>query len=200
MAILVRKRAFVLGNGRSRIGLDLESLRQHGVIYGCNALYRDFAPDILVATDPGMRDEIEASGYPVDHEFYTRLPQHDFSKKIHINFGFSSGPIAVSLAAESGHKEIYLIGFDLAGHAGKFNNVYSGTQNYKPTGSDATYFGNWVNQIHQIARDYSNKKFFRVGNILHMPAEWERMHNIVPLSTDEFVSLINNVSWQKPNE
>ena len=41
--------AFVLGNGVSRKEIDLESLRKWGKTYGCNALYRDFAPDVLVA-------------------------------------------------------------------------------------------------------------------------------------------------------
>ena len=41
------KRVFCIGNGESRQGFDLEKLRQHGKIYGCNALYRDFMPDVF---------------------------------------------------------------------------------------------------------------------------------------------------------
>ena len=55
------ERAFIIGNGVSRKGFDLEQLRGKGVIYGCNALYRDFMPDVLVATDDKMREEIELS-------------------------------------------------------------------------------------------------------------------------------------------
>ena len=44
-------KAFCIGNGESRKGFDLEQLRPHGKIYGCNALYRDFTPDVLVAVD-----------------------------------------------------------------------------------------------------------------------------------------------------
>jgi hypothetical protein len=90
--------AFVLGNGQSRLGLDLHSLRPCGKIFGCNALYRDFAPDVLIATDPGISKEIENSGYPEYHEFFTRKPQHKNSKiiifitsltlKTQINFNF----------------------------------------------------------------------------------------------------------------
>ena len=50
--------AFVLGNGISRKHIPLEPLRAHGKIYGCNALYRDFAPDHLVAVDTKMIIEI----------------------------------------------------------------------------------------------------------------------------------------------
>jgi hypothetical protein len=45
------KRVFCIGNGESRKGFDLEKLRPHGKIYGCNALYRDFTPDHLSAVD-----------------------------------------------------------------------------------------------------------------------------------------------------
>ena len=39
------KRVFAIGNGESRKSIDLNELRPHGIIYGCNALYRDFQPD-----------------------------------------------------------------------------------------------------------------------------------------------------------
>ena len=45
---------FVLGNGESRYGYNLEQFRQWGKIYGCNALYRDFQPDGLISTDWAM--------------------------------------------------------------------------------------------------------------------------------------------------
>ena len=48
------KRVFCIGNGESRKGFDLEKLRQHGKIYGCNAIYRDFLPDVLTAVDHGI--------------------------------------------------------------------------------------------------------------------------------------------------
>ena len=40
------KRVFCLGNGESRKGVNLDILKQHGKIYGCNALYRDYTPDV----------------------------------------------------------------------------------------------------------------------------------------------------------
>ena len=38
------KIAFVLGNGVSRKSIDPHALKLHGKTYGCNALYRTFAP------------------------------------------------------------------------------------------------------------------------------------------------------------
>ena len=57
------KRVFCIGNGESRKDFDLEKLRSHGKIYGCNALYRDFTPDHLSAVDMGIMHEIYNSGY-----------------------------------------------------------------------------------------------------------------------------------------
>ena len=45
------KIAFVIGNGTSREPIALPSLKPFGKIYGCNAVYRDFIPDYLVAVD-----------------------------------------------------------------------------------------------------------------------------------------------------
>ena len=43
------KKVFCIGNGNSRKDFNLESLRGKGKIYGCNALYRDFKPDVLIS-------------------------------------------------------------------------------------------------------------------------------------------------------
>ena len=63
---------FVLGNGESRHGYNLEQFRQWGKIYGCNALYRDFKPDGLISTDWAMMHEIYSSGYCFDNKCYFR--------------------------------------------------------------------------------------------------------------------------------
>jgi hypothetical protein len=56
------KRVFCIGNGESRTGFDLETLRGHGKIYGCNAIYRDFMPDVLIGVDHGIMHEIYHAG------------------------------------------------------------------------------------------------------------------------------------------
>ena len=66
------KRVFVIGNGESRKEMDLEQLRQYGKIYGCNALYRDFTPDALIAVDDRMVHRIYWSGYPLQNQCYFR--------------------------------------------------------------------------------------------------------------------------------
>jgi uncharacterized CHY-type Zn-finger protein len=43
--------AFVLGNGVSRQAVDLAALYDCGTVYGCNAIYREFTPHVLISTD-----------------------------------------------------------------------------------------------------------------------------------------------------
>ena len=52
-------KVFLIGNGESRKDFNLDLLKPHGKIYGCNALYREFEPDYLIAVDPKMIVEIE---------------------------------------------------------------------------------------------------------------------------------------------
>ena len=72
------KNVFCIGNGESRTGFDLEKLRPHGKIYGCNALYRDFMPDVLTAVDHGIMHEIYHAGIaqkiPCYFRDWTKVP------------------------------------------------------------------------------------------------------------------------------
>ena len=72
------KRVFCIGNGESRKGFDLEKLRKHGTIYGCNAIYRDFMPDVLTAVDHGIMHEIYHAGIaqkiPCYFRDWTKVP------------------------------------------------------------------------------------------------------------------------------
>jgi len=72
------KKVFCIGNGESRKGFDLETLRKHGTMYGCNALYRDFMPDVLTAVDHGIMHEIYHAGVaqkiPCYFRDWTKVP------------------------------------------------------------------------------------------------------------------------------
>lgn len=200
--ILIMKPGFVIGNGRSRLALNLEDLKKHGRIYGCNALYRDFTPDVLIATDPGITSEIEASGYPLRNTFYTRQPKEELgSQLIKHHFGFSSGPIAVKYAAEAAHEVIYLVGFDLQGQDGRQNNVYSSSENYRKSEEKETYYGNWVKQLAQIFREHKQQKFIRLTNEDGIvPVQWLQCTNHSSQLISDFMPNINSKPWQRSRE
>lgn len=158
--------AFVLGNGRSRLQTNPSSLLSIGTVYGCNAQYREYSPHYLIAVDAKMVNEIVDSGYHNHNSVWTN-PSSNLKSRENINLfnphrGWSSGPTALWLAATHGHKEIYILGFDYAGIDGKFNNVYADTNNYRTSDSQATYFGNWLNQTEKVIKEFSQISFFRV--------------------------------------
>tara|TARA_Y100000310_G_scaffold288466_1_gene314091 strand:- start:548 stop:1297 length:750 start_codon:yes stop_codon:yes gene_type:complete len=157
------KKAFVLGNGTSRHGFNLSKLYDKGIVYGCNALYRDFTPDVLIAVNNLMAREIEDSGYAKKNILYTREPVSGTgSQKIMYDWKWSSGPVAISYACEEENDVVFLLGFDFQGTEGKINDVYAGTQNYKPVGSTETPYGSWVEQVCELLQRHPGIEFVRV--------------------------------------
>ena len=184
-------RAFVLGNGVSRRGIDLHLLKLQGRIYGCNALYREFAPDVLVATDRPIATAIQESGYALEHKFYTRKPQAGSGalpliSKYH---GYSSGPNAVGLAATHGYCKIYLLGFDMGPNTTNlFNNVYADTEFYKTSAHPPTFTGNWVKQITHVCQDHPRTEFVRIhGATTAEISELDKIANLKHQTLADFV-------------
>lgn len=183
--------AFVLGNGVSRKGLDLPRLQTYGKIYGCNALYREFTPDVLISTDKPIREHIQNSGYSQKNRVYTRHPLPGLGA-LAVPFeyqGFSSGPIAVGLAAIDRANTVYLLGFDMGPAAnGKFNNVYADTEFYRKSASVPTFTGNWVRQIIKVAKDFPKIEFVRVkGATTADIPEFNEVPNIKHMQLDKFL-------------
>lgn len=162
------KIAFIIGNGTSRKSVNLDHLKKIGTTYGCNALYRDFTPDFLIAVDVRMVLEITRTGYHNSNKVFTN-PNRAFNKILNLNLfqpskGWSSGPTALWLATQHHYKQIYILGFDYKGldNGKKFNNVYANTPNYKKSSDTATFFGNWLRQTVTVIKETPNIQFTRV--------------------------------------
>jgi hypothetical protein len=189
--------AVVLGNGISRQHVPFAQLQSYGTIYGCNALYREHTPDVLVATDRPIATHIQQSGYSLKHVFYTRRPLPDLGANLVPKpyFGYSSGPIAVALAAQAGHDTIYLLGFDMGGTArNTINNVYAGTEFYKAATAAPTYTGNWLKQLIRVMTDHKNTQFVRVYGVgTAAVPELETVSNLQTLDVSLFLARINTL-------
>lgn len=188
--------AFVLGNGISRLSVDLNQLKSRGRIYGCNALYREFVPDVLISTDKAIAHAIQNSGYAQNNIMYTRKPLPELgARSVPQNyFGFSSGPIALGVAALDRHLAVYLIGFDMGPSANnRFNNVYADTEFYRKSSSLPTYTGNWVRQIVTVCRDFPKTSFHRVmGETTATIPELTNIDNLRHMHMVDFLDRINN--------
>lgn len=130
--------AFILGNGKSRENVDPEKLKRYGTVFGCNAIYRDWYPDYLVAIDPGMIEEIRNSDFPQDRfivppeedqyeppEIYGLKPDHPTPRS-------NAGMNAMMEAIKMGYDQLIMIGFDfiVADRDQSTSNVYADTKNY----------------------------------------------------------------------
>ena len=196
--------AFVLGNGQSRKGIEINDLMEKGTVFACNAVYRTHKPHWLVAVDPKMMLEIAETDYVVHNKVFSNYNnQYDKHKKIldHVTWsspslGWSSGPTALKLACDQGFKEIYILGFDYQGLAvdtkknrWHLNNIYGDTRNYKKNNDEATFYGNWMNQTKRCLQDYQDIKFHRV-----IPKGWfkpndiDRPDNMNHPTTEEFLA------------
>jgi hypothetical protein len=166
--------ALVIGNGESRADFDLIHIANHkgGLLganrlqtYGCNALYRDFAPDFLVAVGDEIVKEIAESEYSANGIVYAN-GQHvvEYPGKFYLipqNVAFDAGSLAVYLACFDGHKKIFLMGFDGYDEVSKINNIYKGTNGYPETYEiqNETF---WNRSLNTVMDTYPDVEFISV--------------------------------------
>lgn len=194
--------AFVLGNGQSRKDINLTHLKQYGKIYACNAVYREFTPDYLVAVDVKMINEINQKGWQMNNEVWTN-PNKAFHRYKGFNYfqpskGWSSGPTALWLASTHGHLTIYILGFDFhgsqdsKGNFSKVNNLYAGTPNYKRTNEPATYFGNWERQTTTTCKSHGQIRYIRVvaDDDDFVPQQLQKVGNLQHITVSKFKELL----------
>ena len=119
------KDAYIIGNGESRIDFDLYKLPQD--TYGCNALFRDYEPDYLVAVDRKIYQEIKDSEYGEKNTVYTNhLNMTRIGGSVNLipnNPYMGAGTTAMHIAIHDGHTNLICIGFDCA-KEGPNINVY----------------------------------------------------------------------------
>lgn len=157
---------FLLGNGESRKGIDLEGLRKHGTIIGCNALYRDFMPDILICVDQKMVREVKDAGVtdiPVlsikERGFQMPNLYHYNLRQVNTSGCFGMKFINAYLKNDN----CYMLGMD--GYPG---NIYTATQNYSNKG--LINFGGVNKYYLEAIRQSTHTKFINVN----IKDEWPR--------------------------
>lgn len=192
------KIAFVLGNGTSRNSIDITQLKEHGKVYGCNALYRTFSPDYLIAVDVKMVLEINKAGYQHHNAVWTNS-NRSYQNIRNLNYfspskGWSSGPTALWLASQHTYDKIFVLGFDYRGlNEGKtFNNIYADTANYKKSTDGATFFGNWLRQTASVVKDHSHIQYYRVitpDN--YCPEELNKFNNLNTIFVEDFKKMFS---------
>ena len=165
----------VIGNGESRKNIDLEQFRNSHIFIGCNAIYRDYDVDHIVACDRFMAYEIQKRIKNKNTVIYTREPWDNLQPlpKGGDLITWGSGTYAIQLATELGFRNIVLIGFDLYSQDNVVNNIYKGTENYAATEPiDPSY---WIAHIGQIIHENPWVSFSLINSRLWTcPQEWKQ--------------------------
>ena len=153
-----RGNAYVIGNGPSRKGFDLNRLKETGQTYGCNALYRDFIPDYIFSVDTNMSMQMiedEVGLKTIHYAPALQANRKESNGMIHLipnNPNWISGNAAFWTAGVHGHKNIYLIGFDFREYGkGELNNIYQDTDYYGERNEDKIFDG-WLKQIRDMLK------------------------------------------------
>jgi hypothetical protein len=189
--------AVVVGNGTSRSGIVLKSLKTIGTVYACNAAYREFAPDYLIAVDPKMILEITKSQYHLNNSVWTNPNQTTKNlKNVNIfkpHLGWSSGPTALTFASSKKYDNIFILGFDYLGlgeNCEFVNNVYAGTENYKALTAPATYYRNWLKQTETCIKNNFGINYYRVIDEKNdfIPEELNRLSNLIHINKQDFIA------------
>ena len=153
-----RGNAYVIGNGPSRKGFDLNRLKETGQTYGCNALYRDFIPDYIFSVDTNMSMQMiedEVGLKAIHYAPALQANRKESNGMIHLipnNPNWISGNAAFWTAGVHGHKNIYLIGFDFREYGnGELNNIYQDTDYYGERNEDKIFDG-WLKQFRDMLK------------------------------------------------
>lgn len=170
----------VIGNGTSRLQLNLNLIGYRYTTYGCNALYRDYMPDYLISMDIYMVKEILEQDIHLQTNFYT---QHDNQidelqrqgEPINFFWGhrstIDSGNCAVELALNNQHDNVYMIGFDYSSNDSTLCNVYSGTTNYHPHNQYPAAYQKevkWIQTLNRLCTQYPDQQIIRVTENKHI--------------------------------
>tara|TARA_A100001015_G_scaffold172150_1_gene191308 strand:- start:378 stop:998 length:621 start_codon:yes stop_codon:yes gene_type:complete len=203
------ERCFIIANGESRKDFDVNRLWPYGKVVGINAIYRENPRiDYLVGVDIQMMNEVGDAQYRGAEVWtYPRTQiKHQYFKRFERDLGWSSGPTATWFALQQGFKEIYIIGMDFGGIKSgtkeklRINNIYKGTKNYRDAKKEATFHGNWENQMRKNCTQNTNVKFIRicdkhVNEFRYTPKKLRDVANMSMIFYEDFEVLLK--AWPK---
>ena len=156
--------AFIIGNGPTRLDINLHDLVGKGKIYGCNALYRDFDKfDYLVVIDEQFKKLIEMGGKEgVVEGTKLILPPDEECVEETTGRLSNAGMNAMREAIRHGATKLFCLGFDfiIKDEVANTDNVYKDTEGYGEE-THATYEDSKhrVNYLHWFMNQNKNVRF-----------------------------------------
>lgn len=204
--------AIVLGNGISRLAVPAFSIAARlkriphpktlaagkWITYStwaCNAGYRDIEADNLVITrGPMLSKYVKDCADKSTQVWITRflLGYNTGKNLVPYHPAVNSGALAAYLAAVSGHKKVYLLGFDNF-YSGDYNNVYADTYGYDEKKSGPQDHSSWVENMNNLFIDFPNTEFIHVCPAEGSPAPepWKYNLNYTQISHWQFRQIVD---------
>lgn len=186
--------AYIIGNGLSRQGFDLDILRGKGTTFGCNALYRDWMPDYLVAIDDAITDEINSA---IDKGILKRdqfiappwTECYEEAEYSPLQRRSNAGMNAMKEAIRMDKTSLYCLGFDFMIKDPKqcTSNVYEGTNAYGPE-THATYEDsvNRIKYMNWFAHQNPGVEFVFLFDAGEINKKWVTAQNIQTATYKDF--------------
>ena len=182
------KIAFIIGNGTSRVSINLSKLVGKGTIFGCNALYRNFTDyDYLVAIDDDIIKELEEHANDErliipPEEARWELPEYNNDRR-----RSNAGMNAMLEAIQKKHDKLYCMGFDfmLKGEVST-SNIYKDTDCYGPS-THANESDN-VFRVRYLNWCIQNNPKVRFTFVLPKDYKYQTLtgHNVTGIYVDKF--------------
>jgi hypothetical protein len=180
----------LVGNGESR--LKIKKFPAHDQIIVCNAAYKHFKTDNVVAVDKRMINEALSNSSATVwsrpdcvREYFNNnrvkvLPTipvpHD--ERMFKSYNWGSGTSALVLGAKL-FGDLSIIGFDFYSHNQYVNNVYKGIKNYSDPTASAIDPEFWIEQTALVLDSFPNIKFtFYVSKELPFPEKLLAKNNL----------------------
>lgn len=186
--------AFVIGNGESRQGFDLNKIAGFNN-YACNLSALDFDSQQAVACDRVILNALADRGYaqsvwtraslcnlPLQLKLASLPPlpykgDHKYDQQIH----WGSGLNAVLTACDHGHNMLLMLGFDLFGSGAsldKINNIYKNSPGYKDSDARPVNPVHWIHQFQKLFKLYPLTSFVFIKREDYPRAPWDEFPNV----------------------
>ncbi len=206
---------FIIANGESRRGFDLNKLKDLGYVIGMNVLplREDFWPDALVAVDIPTVKYIAERDVPNKLEMWT-YPRGGIKdtriKRIERDWGWSSGPTSCRIALDyKKFQTLYILGMDFFGvtpdgkiaddKGRRLNNMYKGMDRYRKPNSSFTYYGNWLNQMITNTTKNPGVNFYHVVlDGQNSPTKLAKIPNWIDITYDQFEEHLAKMAKKTP--
>lgn len=163
--------AICLGNGTSRLDYSVQKfsrtnerkiLKYYNVMYGCNAIHRDWQPDFLCVTNQMIAARIPKTDHSTVYAPKEIMRRHEKMNLLPGGYRLDAGSAAAYLACFHGAKRVFLYGYDGQKDLSFNNNVYAGTEFYDSV-DQAVGDDQWIKNLNNVIAAYPDVEFIRVA-------------------------------------